>query len=374
MRRIIIFFLTLLAANSLYAQVTFSGVLDTTVVMNAGAENSPAFTFGFEEYANMRFQARLREGATINGAVNLTAASGINAAPLAGYSIPITENFIAAIDLERLQLRLRGEYIDFDGGLFRLPFGYSQVWGPSDFLNPKNPLKPDARPRGVLGTSLTWYPVDEMKLLLFFAAPRNVFEIEGKGSRFGISMDRHWEKASVQALYAFEIPHDNFSYGIHRAGLSVKADIEAGFVLDAFYIYDPNAFAGIDGLSLSFGADYSFFEGNLIILAEYLFNGKKSSTASGYGGNFSNYHYLSASLTFRFSDFTSMSASLITCFDDISFTPVVSVTHEMFQGVALTISAMAPLDRDLFFNDGNKGELGPKYNYFTCTARIRVRF
>ena len=371
-RFITVMVIALYATGALCAQVTFSGVLDSTVTMNAGAGDSPDFSYGIEEYANFRFQSRLREGATINGAVNLFAASGINALSLSGSGVAFGDYFAAAIELERLQFRLRGEYIDFDGGLFRLPFGYSQVWGPSDFLNTKNPLKPDARPRGVLGASVTWYPVDEMKLLGFFAAPRNVLDLEGKGSLFGLSMDRHWEKASIQTLYSMEIPYDDYKYGIHRAGFSLKADIEAGFVLDALYTFDPQASASLDGLSLSFGADYSFFGGNLIVLAEYLFNGKDSSTAVSSG--FSNNHYLNAGLTYRFSDFTNMSAAVITCFDDVSFTPVISVNHDLFQGVVMTLSAMVPLDRDFLFNDGNRGEFGPRFSHFTGTARVRIRF
>ena len=387
-----------------HAQLTVSGILETSVSGNAGAGDAPAFSFGFEEYANLRFQAKLREIGAIYGAINLIAASGDYALGLARMGInPIGGNFIAAIELERLYFRLRGEYTDFDGGLMRLPFGYGQVWGSSDFLNPRNPLKPDARLRGILGTALSWYSADELKLLIFYAAPREVLLQEGKGSFAGLSLDKHWDKASLQTLYSFETPNTGSEFGIHRVGLSVKADVEIGLVMDTLYTYNSETMKALDffpkekndpslldGLSFSAGADYSFLGGDIIILAEYLYNGKKSATALKYGGSFSNSRYLYTGFTFRFSDYTNMSAALISCFDDVSFTPVISLNHDLFQGAALTITAQMPLDRDLFYGNGKRGELGPLPpdnlqhllkitgerlgNYFNCSAKLRLRF
>jgi hypothetical protein len=387
-------FLLCVINSGLAAQMTVSGILDSSVSLRAGAGDAPAFSYGVEEYANLRIQANIRDRAAVYGAVNFIAAAGdyaADAALMAGFASAnahgITptayvagENYLAAFELERLYFRLNGEAVDFDGGLLRLPFGYGQVWGSSDFLNPKNPLKPDARPRAVLGAGLSWYPVDSLKLLGFGAAPRNPFSREGKGGLFGLSMDQHWDKASVQALYSFESPNDDSNQGIHRLGMSVKADVEVGLVMDTLYTYNHEAGTQIDGLSLSLGADYSFFDGNLIVLAEYLYNGETSSTALGYGGSFSNNHYLYTGLTWRFNDFTNMTVALISGFDDISFTPVISLNHDLFQGAVLTITAQIPLDRDLFSGDGRRGELGPlppPYNtgrYFDCGVRLRLRF
>jgi hypothetical protein len=393
MRKLLLtFVLVLFAINWLSAQITFSGILDSSVSLQAGAGDAPAFSFGVEEFANLRFQARIGDSAAVYGAVNLLAASGdyaYNAALMAanagGSPFGVTsyvagDNYIAGIELERLYFRLNGEYVDFEGGLMRLPFGYGQVWGSSDFLNPKNPLKPDARPRGILGASASWYPVDELKLLAFYASPRSALSREGKGTLAGLSVDRHWEKASVQALYSFQTPDDGSRYGIHRAGLSLKVDFEVAFVLEALYTYNHEAGTEIDGLSMSVGVDYSFFDGNLIVLAEYLYNGETSSTAYGYGGGFSNRHYLYTGLTWRLNDLTSIAAALISCFDDVSFTPLVTFSHELFQGATLTVTAQIPMDRDLFSGDGNRGELGPLPpdspigRYFNCTARLRLQF
>jgi hypothetical protein len=382
--------------------MTISGILDTSVSMQAGAGEAPDFSMGFEEYANIRFQSKVRDKAVVYGTVNLIAASGNyadNAKMMAGLGVgsPLNstsyvygENYIAGIELERLYFRLLGETVNLDGGLMRLPFGFGQVWGSSDFLNPRNPLKPDARARAVLGVAFFWYPTEETKLNVFYSAPRDPYSQEGDGSFLGLSFDKHWNKASIQTLYCYETPKKDLYYGIHRAGLSVKADLEVGFVIDALYTYDHEAQTKLDGLSFSAGADYSFFDGNLILLAEYLYNGEASSTALGYGGSFSNIHYLYTGLTLRFNDYTNISAALISGLDDISFTQVVTFNHDLFQGAVLTITAQVPLDRDLFLRDGNRGELGPVPpdnlqpllpitgerigRYFDFSAKIRLRF
>ena len=383
----IMFFLSM-GCIHLSAQMTISGILDTSVSLQAGTLDAPNYFSGFEEYANIRFQSKIRDKAAVYGAVNFIAASGIyainaremafvgNGYPLNSTSYIYGENYIAGIELERLYFRLSGESMDFDGGLMRLPFGYSQVWGSSDFLNPKNPLKPDARPRATLGAAFFWYPTEETKLSAFYSAPRDPFS-QYDCSFLGLAFDKHWNKASIQTLYCYETPEERTYFGIHRAGLSVKADLEVGLVLDALYTLNPEVWTGLDGLSFSAGADYSFFDGKLIVLAEYLFNGKASSTAYNPLTNisgFSNYNYLYTSFTFRFNDFTNISAALISCFDDVSFTPVLTLNYDLFQGTALTITAQAPIDRALIYCDDRHGELGPRGYYFYSSAKIRVRF
>jgi len=248
----------------------------------------------------------------------------------------------------------------------RLPFGYGLVWGPTDFLNPKNPLKPDARPRAVLGVGLSYYPSDELKLMGFYAAPRSVFSEEGKGSRIGISMDKHSEKVSIQTLYSFETPDVNTDNGIHRAGFSLKADLLAGIVIETLYTYNHDEKTKTDGLSFSIGADYSLLDGNLIALAEYLYNGNTSSTAFNLETNLlglPNTHYLYTSLTLRFNDYTNINAALVSSFNDVSFTPVVTLNHDLFQGAVLTVMLQFPL-----YNE-NKGG-----NQVFFSTRLRLRF
>ena len=364
--------------------MSVSGVFESSVSANAGAGDAPPFSYGVEEYANIRMQSKIGENAVFFGAVNFIATAGDYAlmASVTGVDIDVGENYAALIELERLYFRLKSETVNFDAGLMRLPFGFSQVWGPSDFLNPKNPLKPDARPRAVLGGGLSWYPVDDFKLQGFAVAGRD--PLARNGGIAGISADRHWDWASVQLLYSLErsdqFPSTDLNPWTHRAGLSVKTDLELGFVMDMLYVYNSEIEDKVDGLSLSAGFDYSLLGANLIILAEYLYNGAASSTSIAGGGSFVNRNYLYTGLTWRFSDYTNAGLALITGIDDVSFIPLATFNHNLFQAVTLTVMAQIPVDRDLLFNDGNRGELGPlppgvlQGSNFYLETKVKLRF
>jgi hypothetical protein len=364
----------------------FSGLLDSTVSMGAGAGNTPDFFYGVEEYANIRTQAKLRDGITFYGALNLIAAAGSSAAALAALESPAAiaaaQNYTAALELERLYFRLKGDYLDIDGGLLRIAFGYGQVFGPSDFLNPKNPLVPDARPRAVLGGTLSTYPRDSLKLQVFGAAPKDPLALEGGGGLAGIAGDQHWDRASVQALYAFESPKDNSPRGLHRGGLSLKLDLELGFTADLLYTWNPEDGAGIGGLAFSGGADYSFFDGAWYVQAEYLYNGAASSTSARIGSpaGFSGEHFLYTGVSWLYDDLSTFTLACLSAFSDLSFSPILSAEHQLSQGFTLSGSLRAPLDRDLFSGDGRRGELGPippgasGGSRFILTVKARLRF
>ena len=388
----------LLSGGFLFAQTTFSGILDSTVSMNAGAGDAPDFSYGIEEFANLRVQSRIGGKATFFGAVNLMAAAGDyakNAAELADATNAAApsgmnstafiygQNYIAAIELERLYLRLQGEHLDFNGGLMRLPFGYGQVWGPSDFLNPKNPLRPDARPRGLLAASFSWYPTDTFKLLGFYCSPRDAIEVDGSGSLFGITLDKHWEKISFQVLYALETPTDEFKFGLHRMGLSLKADLKAGIVMDMLYTFNPpqtpletGGDYYLSGLCFSLGVDYSFYNGKLIALAEYLFSGD-SYNLTVFSAEADrpivqdNNNYFYTSLTWRYSELTNIGIACVFGLDDNAITPAITYNRDLFQGASLTVTAQFP------HGNGEMGKIHPDSNmgtYFLCTARVRLRF
>jgi hypothetical protein len=385
-QQIILFVFALFTiTGSLFSQITVSGLLDSSVSMRTGAGDSPAFSYGVEEYANLRMQAKLREFAAVFCDVNFIVTAGdpaFAAASMAGVTANKgIANYYAVIEPERLYFRINTEAVRLDGGLLRLPFGYGLVWRPTDFLNPVNPLLPDARLRGVLGAGLSWYATDTLKLAGFGAAqrgaaPHNVFSQSGEGGYAGLLFEQRWDKIDMQAIYFFESPQTGSNRGIHRAGVSLKADLELGFVLDALYSYNHEQGTGIDGLSLSGGFDYSLFDGNLVVLIEYLYNGSSSSTSINSGGGFANEHYLYTGFTWRFDDLTTAGLALVSGFSDISFTPVVSFNRELFQGATLIFSAQIPLDRDLFSGDGNCGELGPLLSrrYFDGSVKLRLRF
>jgi hypothetical protein len=354
-----------LTASGISAQgLDFSGILDSTVDFSLGAEGTDN-SWGAEEYANLRFKAGTGEQAALYGALNLVAAAGSSAVAVAASqtstATAAAQNYVAAMELERLYLRINGEYIDAEAGLMRLAFGYGQVWASSDFLNPRNPLFPDARPRGVLGASFALYPRDSLKLTAFGAAPRAPLESGGEGLIPGLSLDQHWDRASLQALYAFESPGGEAEAGLHRFGLSLKADLELGLVADALYTLDPSNIEGIAGLSAGAGFDYSFFRGKFYVLAAYLFNGASSATTTTGEGYLSNRHYLYAMVRYAINDYAGLSLTDTHCLEDLSFMPALSLDYEIFQGFTLTFTAKAYLDRETF-SSGAAGEFGPAAN------------
>jgi hypothetical protein len=368
----------------------FSGLLDSGLSLKADAGEEAAFSWGWEEYANLRMSARLREGAAFYGALNLAALSGRaaeNAATLgalnplarpgtAPSALTVGENYAAALELERLYLRLDGESLSLNAGLTRLAFGYGQVWGPSDFLNPRSPLFPDARPRAVLAAALAAYPGEDSKLLLFGAAPKDPFQSAGGGLVTGISGDRHWDWISLQGLYAFETPLEGSPSGIHRLGLSCKVDTEPAFTADLLYTGEYKKNAGPEGLSAAAGLDYSFFEGACYVLAEYLYSGAESVSARSRGGYLSRGHYLYLLFRYRFDDYLSAALSSITGLEDLSLSPGLSLDYELRQGLALSLSGQFPLDASLFPGGGDPGELGPEQTgtRFLFNCRLRLRF
>jgi hypothetical protein len=330
-----------------------SGVFDSTINYRADAGNS--HSWGIEEYANLRLRVRPSNNLAFNAAFNVIAVSG-NYMKSAG----IGENFDAALELERLYFRINGERIDTEAGLLRMGFGYGNIWGPSDFINPRSPLSYNARPRGVLGANFTWYPADSLKLMVFGAAPKNPLDSDGGGIIPGFSLDQHWDRASLQFLYGYQTRLAGSPWGIHRFGLSVKADLELGLVADALYTLNPDNPDGIEGLSASAGFDYSFLGGDLYFLTEYLFNGSSSSTAfsqENFAGR-RNHHYLSGTILYRFNDYCSASLSAAFCFDDLSFSPSLSLDYEIFQGFSMNLSVRVPLDQETF-SGGTPGEFGP---------------
>jgi hypothetical protein len=148
------------------------------------------------------------------------------------------------------------------------------------------------------------------------------------------------------------------------------------------YTDNREANTGIDGLSFSGGFDYSFFKGQWYVLAEYLYNGASSFTSARGGSptGFSGEHFLYTALSWLYSDYTTLTLACLSGFSDISFSPVLSAEHELFQGFILSLSGRLALDRDLFSGDGNRGELGPlppgasRGNRFILTAKARLRF
>jgi hypothetical protein len=289
--------------------------------------------------------------------------------------------------------------VDASIGLQRLAFGYGQAWSPTDFLSPRNPLVPDARPRGALAAAFAWYPADEFKLLAFAAAGKDPLQADGDGALVGGSGEYHGNRVSVQSLYAYEAPTGVYRDGLHRFGISIKADAVVGMAVDALYTDDGGNRTGLRGLQASAGVDYSFLDGDLYALCQYLYNGGGAlapgdglgdlyaeadwdelppglrTPASGvdFGGGYSGLSrrdYLYVALTYRVDDYSSVTASAVVSLDDASLAPVLAVEHEPFQGASVGLTVRLPIDGP------DTGELGPVNTgeRLGVTAKAKLRF
>jgi hypothetical protein len=360
--------------GALPAEPIISGYLDSSVFMGAGG--SSGFIYGLEEYANIRLQAKVRDMGTFYGSFNFTAVSGAYARPAAPFVAG--DNYAAALELERLYFKASGETLDFQGGLMRLAYGYGLAFGPMDFLNPRNPLKIDARPRAILGADLAFFPTGNMKLQGFTAAARDPFAPSGSGTLAGLSGEYHGDYLSVQGLYAFESSGTGNPEGLHRFGLSLKGDVEVGLVADALYTYDPRAKTKEDGLAASLGLDYTFLDGDLYVLAEYLYSGASSSTSLSLANGFIKNHYLFAQGAYRLGDYTTLSLGCMAGLQDTSFAAMLGGEHELFQGFTISLNCQVPLDKSYF--GGDAGEFGPVPpgspvgSRFQSTLKARIKF
>jgi len=180
----------------------------------------------------------------------------------------------------------------------------------------------------------------------------------------------------MEALYGYGTPRDGSPQGLHRFGLSLRADLLAQFTFDALYTLNPGETSGADGLAASASVDYSFLDGDLYLAAAYLFSGAASASSLP----FQNNHYLYGSALYRFTDYTSAALAVVVCLDDLSFQPVISAETELFQGFTLSLQAMVPLDADTLTGSGSRGELGPVSpgasggSRFNLTFKVRFRF
>jgi len=368
----------------------FSGSIQSSLSLRAPekADGGDLFTAGAEQYANFRLKAAAGERGTVYAAANFVAASG-NSVPLVqsgptaeasadgGYPVAapfvVGAGYAAAIELERLYYRVAGDAFDIEAGLLRPAFGYGQAWSPSDFLSVRNPLLPDARPRGVLAATGSVYLGDDVKLKAFAVAGGDPLKTNGAGSIFGLSGDWHTKMGSIQGLYALETAASGWNDTVHRFGLSLKIEAGAALVVDALYELDAEAvetglyrgekWTGLQGLRASAGIDYSFLDGDLFAVCQYLYSG---DGALALDDGLIKHNYLYTAFSYRIDDYTNTTISCIAGLEDASASPAISIEHEPFQGLTLVLSGRIPLG-------GNDGELGPGLTGMRSEGGLRVR-
>ena len=214
----------------------------------------------------------------------------------------------------------------------------------------------------MLALAATAYPTDEWKLRGFAVAGSDAEKYDGTGTILGAAADLHTDQASVQAFYAWEAgePEDD----VHRIGASLKVDIAVGLALDALYTIDGSR-DGWEGLGASLGIDYSFLDGDLYALVQYLYNGDGSAATT----ELTQENYLYGAFIYRFNDYTNATLDFVASLDDASAQPALTVSHEPFQGLTLSLSCRVPVGDD-------QGELGPTLTgtRLLVTAKVKAKF
>ncbi|MDA3900631.1 MAG: hypothetical protein PF637_08940 [Spirochaetes bacterium] len=372
--KIILLALVLLnsTATILSDEPVFSGIVES----NGTTYSTPygGFTWNAEQFANIRMKAAVGSRGVIHAAVNTSASSAKE------------EELHTDAELERLYMSIRGEKIDIDAGYMRIPFGYGQGFKPSDLINPQNPLYPEARLQGALGTTIAFYHFEDYKYQIFAADRKNPYQQYSGYSRplAGLSGDYHSSLFSIQALYALQQPVDRGSgVPVHYGGFSLKFDAIAGFALDTLYSHDGQNNPEYDGLQAAIGVDYSILKGDLYLMLQYLYNGdgyldndddlsdlygtdqwdqsppEERVSVKGYSDLYRK-HYLFFNTVYNISDFTRVSGIVLLNMEDFSLLPFIKSEHEPFQGLTLNLTVRIPVDQWLL-TDGDKGELGPHH-------------
>ncbi len=308
---------------SFYGQ--YESIFDTTHKTDYFDKEYQAFSWGLNNYLNLRMKADINKYLTFGMAININMFAGNYTDNYRTYfaqmsssvvdpltmmlesdnlfSIPFyyKSTYIGSFDLERLYFKVGNDYFDIESGLVRLAKGYGLFFSPTDFFNPVDPLNPNARPEGKLALIATFYPMDMWKIETFAVAPNNPVKSDGWDFKFGASTEFNIDKLNFQFLYTLFLPemayqkdqedesypkytNNDFS---HIVGFSMKADIEVGLFIDTIYRFDHKAireksyygkeFYLYRGLEFAIGVDYTIqipgTHSSIYLLLEYMFYG-----------------------------------------------------------------------------------------------------
>lgn len=369
-----------------------SGVAETTLGILLDTDES--WSVAAEQFANLRLTAPIGENGSFYSAFNVLAASS----PETGI---ITEG-----ELERLYAALQFDTVDFNLGLMRVPFGYGMGIRPTDIINPRNPLFPDARLRGVMATVLTWYPREELQVQ-GFAVQRSTDYFEGQRisfdgeSLFGLSLDHHNSILSIQGLALTTVPGKNPDNYRLQLGLSLKFDVAVGVTFDTLITTDgrtefdegrENA-----ALAAALGCDYSFLDGRIFLLAQYYYTSagplSQSDSVSDFlngeeiaengessiqfiqssGTTFLRRHYGFLTLLYNHSDYARLQISMLASLTDASIFPTIRHEIEPVQAVTVVSQLVIPFDTTLF-GGTDAGEFGPDVAGLHAAASFSVKY
>jgi hypothetical protein len=366
-------------STGLYAEPSFSGYLDTTAVF--GRSVSGDIVSGYEAFANVGMRETLGNDWAFYASVNAFAVTGVYAQSFV-YTDPslFNEKYIALLELDQLFFDIGMKKGKITGGLMPLRFGYGRVFAPSDFVQQKDPKAPGAHTRNTLHLAVHHSPSDNIDLKGFTAYPSNPLNDDFAEQYFGGAADFYFTKVNAQVVYAFQGASYQYSKGVHILGASFSENRETGFFADGSYRCEPAKKNNLDGLAFSLGGILPFFDGTLDVLLEALYNGKNSVTSSAVDGFLTSEYYLELAVFYRVSRSTALAARSLFGLTDGSALPAIYFTHDIRQGLNLSISLQCPVEniapKIITKPRGKNGEFGPSAigTEFNFTAKLRLRF
>ncbi len=346
--------------------------------------------------------------------------------------------YIGGFELERMFFKVKFDYATITTGLIRYARGFGYAFSPNDFFNPRNAVNLDARPSGQLTFLTTLFPGDFWVIDIFAIAPSDPLESRGWGFKFGISTDilnlqpkNSNVNFNLQFIYTLVMPETDYTddkdklkipanYSgnfTHIAGFSMHADVEVKLTVDMIYRFEHrnfitgefygNKFYGYEGLEFAFGLDYTTAKGHLYFMIEYLFYGggmlgfgeekldrlyadnisgvpvshwTKNKPISRFPNQelksqfYSRHNYLYTMIRAKINDLIFVGNSFLFGIEDISGIITTFINIEPVQNLSISITAMVPIDRNLFNSSYQPGEFGPVNLGFNHGYKLTVKF
>lgn len=190
-------------------------------------------------------------------------------------------------EVERLYLTTYFSAFDLIIGKQQISWGTGRAWSPSDIFNPPNPLDPDGRRQGVAAV-LTRIPHGPLSFSSFVIAEDKDSDKLSWGARYhGYVNGTDW---SVFYANKNEKPIIGGDVATDLIGLGVHSELT----------WEPE-YADDGRLLWLAGVDYSWLDGKLIWLGEYLYDSASEATR----------HSLFNQLSYAYSEFNNVSLNLL---------------------------------------------------------------
>lgn len=204
-------------------------------------------------------------------------------------------------DVERLYLSTYFPTFDLIVGKQQISWGTGRAWSPSDIFNPPNPFDPDGRRQGVTA-AVVRIPHGPLSFSSLVVADNKDSDKLSWGARYhgyvsGTDWSVFYANKNAEPIIGGDIATDFLGLGVHS-----ELTWEPEFNQDGRLLWLA-------------GLDYSWLDGKLLWLGEYLYNSASKETK----------HSLFNQLSYAYSEFNSVSLNLLSNLVDNS--QVVTLQH-----------------------------------------------